>query len=149
MESANHACKLKCFNPRQQPPFMLLESLAHLRERGHLGPRWLALEQKIASAFLASETNKGWAWQLNPADASTTPGLLFDAWKFNLHSGETLEAKKAMLPQLELAEDELIKIVASLDPPSEEMLKEMDVVIEAIKAKVRAKVNQLLDELLS
>jgi hypothetical protein len=144
MESINHACKLKCFSPLQPTPYMLLQSLDHLRRRGHLGPLWSALERRVGSEFRATEANKGWAWQID-GDA---PSALFDAWNFNLESPPTLEAKMSMMPQLDIAEVALEKIVAALDPPSEAMITEMDAAIVAIKTKMRAIVNALLEELM-
>ena len=119
---------------------MLLESLDHLRRCGHLGPLWTAFEQRIGAAFLASKINtKGWAWQIGD-----DPIALFDAWKFNLKSPESLEAKKLMLPQLEMAEETLEKIVSALEPPSEAMLLEMDTEIAAIKKEVLALLEDLM-----
>lgn len=137
----NHACRLRCFVPGKMTPYMLLESLSHLRERQLLSPEWLALEENIETAFRASEANNGWIWRL---DGNSR---LFDNWKFNLH--KPTDSRADAENTMKLVEDELVKIVDSQAPQSEEMIKSMDYTIVLIKDRVRQKINALLDELLS
>lgn len=141
MQSINYAWKLKCFVPQNQSPYALLESLDYLRQRGHLGPLWFALEQGIEDAFRASEANKGWAWHIDGTMS------LFDMWNFNRKSPDTLYAKNRMLPQLEMAKAALDKIVRALDPPTDAMIDEMSLTIIAIEKKFEAQLRALLDDM--
>ncbi len=98
---------------------MTLESLAHLKERGLLGPAWLAREEQITKKWIASPTNQGWCWKIE-GDSVT----LFGALKCNRTAMGlmTLDNKLDMTNQLELAEDEINAALSEQAPVSEEML---------------------------
>lgn len=59
-----------------------------------------------------------------------------------MNSPLTNDARKKMMPQLDLAEDELNKILVSLNPPDDEMLKELHEKISLIKRDIIVKLDE-------
>lgn len=116
----------------EQATYYFIHSLSHLKNANYLSPLWLELKNNIEKKFRESDANKGWAWKLTESDD------LLETWNFNMKAPDD---RHKMMHQLDLAEDELDRIFSLLDPPSNEMLQELEETISLIKKDIIKKLE--------